>query len=343
MTGEHLLEQMEGLDTELILESYMDPVSISRKRIAPRKLITFMLAATFIFAFAITAMAAVEQEWDVAILNFMGISGSDTTQLSDGTVSIGASDTQAGVTLTATSSIGSRNSAYFRIDTDYEVPKDYDLTSGHIVPEIGWTVWNESKEKPSLGGGSYSCDVDDQGKLYLIVQIMGMEDINKSHVELEIKDFYYYRDYILEKEPINMEDKILLLEGTWNLKWKYSYTTKTVKKHMNKVVQMEGNKTRITKIEVTPLELVVNGKTKFDSKEGRNNFTSLKIDSITLTDGTVITIEANGGGCGTSRSLLWMVRGVYDVEGYVTVESIGRPLDPKEVKSVTIGGVEISL
>lgn len=140
-----------------------------------------------------------------------------------------------------------------------------------------------------------------------------------------------------------MDPQTLVLEGPWNLNWKYSYRTGSVKKHLHKKVKIEGADVNITEIEVTPLEVITKGKATFASEELRRQFTSMDIDCITLTDGTVIWVEANGGGCGTSKNPLEMVRRVYDVEGYATIEVIGQPLNPNEVKSVTIGGVEIEL
>ena len=99
MSGEEMLDLLEYLDEDLIMESagFGGAGRKTRRNMNPKKLVVVLLAATLVLALGVMAVsAAVRHARDRAILDFMGIRDADTTQLEDGTVLIGESDTCSG-------------------------------------------------------------------------------------------------------------------------------------------------------------------------------------------------------------------------------------------------------
>ena len=96
MKGEEMLDLLEYLDEDLIMESagFGETGRKTLRRMNPKKLVVVLLAATLVLALGVMAVSAgVRHARDRAILDFMGIRDADTTQLEDGTVLIGESDT----------------------------------------------------------------------------------------------------------------------------------------------------------------------------------------------------------------------------------------------------------
>lgn len=110
-------------------ESSIENVTpIRRKR---KNLCVFLAAAIMALALSITALASIHNEWDIALIQFMGIQDSNTLQLESGEVQmnvpayyqpkesasvfLGLSPIQ----MTVVSSIGDKNSAYIHIKTAF--------------------------------------------------------------------------------------------------------------------------------------------------------------------------------------------------------------------------------
>lgn len=120
--------------------------TLTRQR--KRKLHLFLAAAVMVLALGITAFATVHNEWDIALVQFMGIQDSSTLQLESGEVQMNipanyqVNDSTATpiltspIQMTVVSSIGDKNSAYIHIKTNYELPKDYSEEADYIVADF---------------------------------------------------------------------------------------------------------------------------------------------------------------------------------------------------------------
>ena len=128
---DRILQNINGVSTILY-----------RKKSKRKKRFLFLIAAVMLVVLGLTAFAAAQNDWDIMLIDFMGISDSDTLQLEGGDVQInktasyektspylddigdlGLVDTP--LQMAAISSIGDKTSAYIRIETDYILPDTF--------------------------------------------------------------------------------------------------------------------------------------------------------------------------------------------------------------------------
>lgn len=321
--------------------------SLKTRKWNRRKLLTFFFAAALIFAFALTAGAAAEHDWDVALVNFMGISDADTVQLPDGNIQIGVSDVCSGmdyssdpagikkdVLLTATSSIGDKNAAYIRFDTNYELPEDFDPERDYVLPEdMDLSVFLKNPEKNVIEStkGSVFTTIEENGKLIFLLYISNCQKLNKSYVSITMGNLYLYHDLDAADSTISEEPE-LLYEGSWSLDWKYSYRSNVKTKKVLKSINVDGTKCFLTHLEVSPLGIRFEG---FANPMHRlSSPTRLDVDCVTFRDGRVLTIGGNSSS--GLKDGIWL-------DGYCGIDILGEVLDVDEIESITIGGCEIQL
>lgn len=120
------------------------------KKCRKKRWLVFSLAAILLLALVLTGIAAVQNDWDVALIDFMGINDVDTLQLKGREVEIykitaykktspyiknienlGLVDTP--IQMTVTTSIGDKYSAYIRIETDYILPETFNPETDYIL------------------------------------------------------------------------------------------------------------------------------------------------------------------------------------------------------------------
>lgn len=316
-----------------------------KKKKSHRKFLTLMLAAVLVIAFALTAGAASEHDWDVALVNFMGISDADTVQLPDGNIQIGVSDVcygvdysknpageQAEIRMIATSSIGDKNAAYIRIDTNYELPEDFDPERDYVLPEdTDISVHRRKNSVTETMRGSTFTTIEEDGKLVLLLYISNCRKINKSYVSIAMENLYVYHDLGINDDS-QTEEPELIYEGSWSLDWKYSYRANVETKRMLRLVELDGVKCYLTHMEVSPLGIRFEG---FVNPLRRvSGAVWLDVDAITFKDGRVLTVGGSSqAGC---KDGIWL-------DGYCGIDVLGEALEVDEIESVTIGGCEISL
>lgn len=337
-------ENAAGEDTEKE-NGIKENKKTGKKKLRPRKLLTFMLAAVFVIAFAMTVGAASGNDWDVAIVNFMGISDADTVQLPDGNIQIGASDLCRGidygfdpagekkaVNITATSSVGDKNAAYIRFDTNYELPDDFDPERDYVLPEdMDLSVYQKKTAvTETMRGSTFTTAVED-GKLILLLYISNCPKINKSYVSITMENLYLYHD-LGTTDDTATEKPELLYEGNWSLDWKYSYRSNIKTKWMLKPVELDGIKCYLTHMEVSPLGIRFEG---FVNPLHRvSGAVWMDVDSVTFKDGRVLAVDGSSqAGC---KDGIWL-------DGYCGIDELGEALDVDEIENITIGGCEISL
>lgn len=350
MSGEEMLDLLEYLDEDLIMESagFGGADRKTRRNMNPKKLVVVLLAAALVLALGVMAVsAAVRHDWDRAILDFMGIRDADTTQLEDGTVLIGESDTCSGrdrltgeqkeITFIASSSIGDKNAAYIRIDTDYEVPEDFDPETDYFMAEDFDLEVTTNYLQGALDRSSVLESQVENGKLFFLLEISGTKNIDRSKVVLNFENLYYYHDLGMGDKD-DAPPKELVFRGSWNLEWKFDYRTVTKKAKMHEKVQVGEAAGYLTTVEITPLGIRIEGRIAFDSWDvPTGKLEAMKIEKITLKDGRAIAITETDS-WGTSRGTYG-----YKFRGYYGVGVLGEPLNPDEVESITTDGKEIKI
>lgn len=314
---------------ELSSDNKNDVIKLENKKYK-KKFLVFILAAAFLLS--MTVFAAEKNEWDIAIVNFMGISNADTVQLKDGVVEIGVSALSSGVTMKAVTSVGDKNSVYIRIDTDYKLPKAFNEKTDYIIPD-NWdiTITNRTMNQNNDHSGSLQY-FNNNGFLSFMMYIGNCSGINKKNVSVSFGDLYLYHDLGAD-ENTKVDHGTLLLKGKWDLSWKYSYRSNVDTYYPMKQVISNGEKCLVTKIEISPL--TIRAESIKNPHIGSTESSKLLINKITLKDGTEIKFnpESTSGGCKNNIFL----------EGYRDVLEMGKAINPAKVFSITIGDTEIKL
>lgn len=315
------------------------------RRLKKRRVLVFALAAVLLISFAVTAGAAVQNDWDVALMNFMGISDTDTVQLEGGEVKIGekavcsgldfsrnASGERKEMTVTAVSSVGDKNSAYIRIDTDYELPKDFNAESDYVLPEED-SICVFAKDPQTCPiettKGAVLTSVNENGRLVFMLYISNCQKLNKSYVSVNFKNLYLHHDL---GETEGRPGKELLYKGSVTLNWKYSYQSNIKSVPVLRVVRFGETPCLVTKMEISPLSVRLEGlKLK---KGGSDRTVWMDIDRIAYKDGTIQEVGGSSqAGC---------KNGIF-LEGFCDISVLQKPLKVQEIASVTVGGVDIKV
>ena len=202
-----------------------------------RKWLLIAVAAVLVLAIGLTSAA--KQEWDIALIEFMGLSNANTLQLEGGEVKIDQSSICSGITFNVVSSIGDKNSAYIRIETDYELPEDYNHETDYILPGDFSKKISDGEDHNTKDYGSTWMYYAEDGKLCFLVSISNCEDLNKSRIQLKIKDLYVHHDL---HNPASDEEEELLVEGVWEFDWTYHYKSNTKEYRMLETFENNGVK-----------------------------------------------------------------------------------------------------
>jgi len=305
-----------------------------------KRLIIWGLAAVLTLALGLTVMAAGEREWDIALVNFMGLSDANTLQLASGMVEINQAQTvlctdyqkvESGeskeVTMTAVSSIGDKNEVYVRIETDYDIPDGFNEETDYILPDDF-----RLEISPNKGYGAQFTSFVEDNKLGFLFEISNCKDVNKAEIALFMKDLYWYHD-LNAKDEDEVKPKELVCQGEWQLKWKYHYKSNTkIKRFLNKSFEADGCTYKLTKVEISPISIRLEA---YRSNRDRDRAHSdMWLQEIRFTDGRILKVE-DAGGSG-------MHNGIF-AHSYIGAKELGETIDPKEVESLVIGGKEIKI
>lgn len=341
--GEMNKEQRERIEEKVLTSIHNSKI----KKFPRHKRLVVLLVATFVLLLGLTGVASSDSEWDIVLTNFMGISDADTLQLESGEVQIGASSVskckdfsesakgiETEIKMIATSSIGDKNCAYIRIDTDYELPKGFDASTDSIMMEdFAYRVSTREShdEKYSKTFASSTMFFSEEGKVGFLVEITDCEAINKSYVSLSFRNLYWHHDLGVDEEDEAYREPELLCEGDWELKWKYSYKSSVKTRRMFKKIQVSGKTYYLTKIELSPIFVRMEAVTKALTLEEYREGLDL-LEEIHYKDGEVIKIEHCSAGGISNRIFL---------ESMVNVMELGQPLQLDNISYLVIGGEKI--
>lgn len=301
-----------------------------------KKRVIFVIAAVFIMIFGVSVYAAKENEWDIMLINFMGISNANTLQLESGIVEINQSckskcidyrndenGKETEIEMTAATSIGDKNEVYIRIETDYVLPEDFNPKTDYILPENH----NLRIEPNKSGFASTFTYFEEDNKLGFLMSISNCQNINKAEITLKMENLYLYHDLgNLDTE----QEKELLCEGAWNLNWKYQYQSNTKTRYMLRPFQADGVTYYLTKVEVSPISIRMEAFRMPWNRDKSHSDTWL--EEIHFTDGTILPI-ADKSGSGMRNGMF--------AESYVGVEVFRDAIISKKVEKVVIRGEDI--
>lgn len=330
------------IEEQILQHINTDSTILYKKKSKHKKRLLFALAAVLLVALSLTGFAAVQNEWDIALVNFMGISNADTLQLEGGDVQINkiaqyektspyldSIETlglvKSPIQITATTSIGDKNSAYIRIETDYTLPETFNPETDYVLP---FNIRTNISPMPN-GYGSEFTYFEEDGKLGFLLSISNCEELNKSDISIEIYDLYLHHD--LNDENSEREEE-LLCAGTWKVDWKYNYRSNTKNYYMLKSIESNFATYYLTRIEVSPISIRMEAFRM--PKDREKPLPGSWLEEIRFEDGTILSIKDESGG--------GLRNGMF-AESYISVREFGNAIDPKTIGSLIICGKEIKL
>lgn len=347
MNGEDLLQQLSDLSPELVMECSdigRETETVPEYRRKPSKRGKAVIGSLVAAALILTACTygAGQLDLDVALANHIGIKTEESAKLGGGLVEINESRTIAAVngltgetedvTLTVTESVGDKNNAYIKVETNIKLPEGCTQNSDDENPD--YVTFNSISVNPEMGHGSDSnfryanVLVDEDGYVYMIVGI-NQEHINKRKVDLSFQDLVYVNGRNGNGDPIINT----VYSGVWNFSWKYCYTSDTIKIRKNETITYHGLDYQIKTIELTPLGIILSGNCSGDPGDDL-----LVIESVSIGD-TTYPIE----NWGFSKNVKDSVFGKNEFTSTCSIEGSGTLIDMKEISKITVGGVEIEL
>ncbi len=338
--GELSLDSRKRIE-ELVIRAVGTDNSVKFKRKPAKRLLIWGLAAVLTMAMGLTVVAARENEWDIELVNFMGLSDANTLQLDSGMVEINQGqtsicmdyqDVETGetkeVTMMAVSSMGDKNEVYVRIETDYELPENFNEETDYILPEDFQLRVNLNK----AGYGAQFTSFVEDNKLGFLLEISNCKEINKAEITVIMEDLYWYHDLNAEEED-EIEPEKLLCKGTWELKWKYHYKSNTItKRYLSKTFEADGCTYKLTKVEISPISIRLEAH-RSEADRHKEHF-DVWLQEIHFTDGRILKVDDVGGS--------GMHNGMY-AHSYIGARELGETIQPKEVKSLIISGEEIKI
>ena len=337
--GELTKEQMSRIEERIIYR---------RKGNSFRKRTVFLLAAALILSLGITAFAAKQKEWDLALIEFMGLNDSSTLQLEGGEVLINIEETsmwtdykenpegkQKEFSITEITSIGDQNSAYLRVTTDYDLPEELNEITDYILPEnnkINITYKNIFGHEKTKTFASTFTAYYEKNKLGFLISIENCKELNKCNVSLEIENLYWYHDLGKYEGTDSGEPEELLAEGVWEINWRYSYKSNVITKRLWKSFDTDEGKIFIKKIEISPLSIRLEAIR--NPKDRDKSWTINMLEEIQYIDGSALQISNIGSG--------GIENGVF-IEEFTNAYYWGEALRPENVKCVKVCGQNIDM
>ena len=313
-----------------------------------RKHRILLLAATLILTLGLTVFAATENEWDIRLIHFMGLNKSEVLQLDGGEVIIREKvssnwrdyrKTPEGeektITITEITSIGDQNSAYIRVNTDYELPEKFDETTDYILPEkhsLNITyknIWG--REKMRTFGSSF-VGFYENGKLGFLISVENCKNLNKCNVQLKMENLYWYHDLGEHWENETSVPEELLCEGEIETRWTFSYKSNVKTKHLFKKIESEEGEYYITKIQISPISIRIEAIR--NPKDRKKAWAGNMLEKICYKDETIIEIQSSSGG--------GVLNGIF-IDEFIKTEEIGRILNPEEIKYLILDGENVDM
>lgn len=305
---------------QMVFEKIHTEKNSKRKTRRTSKKLYVVLAAAVILLLGTMSFAIERYDLDVHMAETLGLSNV-MPLLPDGSIYIGVSDTNAGITLTATETVGDKFNQWIKIETNIPWKEGteyyyFDHTSNHAY----------QTDSIAENGGYVFYSYEDDGMVAFMQNFVQYDAINRSHIELELENLM----------ECNAYGETLYAEGTWTLSWDNYYAANTKAIYPMKLITAENKqgeklKVLIYHVEISPVSIHLNA-IALDPQRRADTHT-LSVESLTLKDGTVISCEnTGGGGCGNGQVL----------DKYISFEEVELK-NLSEVEYITVGGRDIKL
>lgn len=349
MTGEQK-KRVEAYIQAMISEEEIvqSDFSVKRRRFPRKRKSVVFLAAALVLMLGLTVFAAKQNEWDITLIQFMGLNESHVLQLEGGEVVIDKTTTttwkdyarnpegeESRISITGITSIGDKNSAYLKVNTDYELPEEFDETTDYILPEnhsVDIRYRNKFGREEFRTFGSTFTAFYEGGKLGFLVSIENCEELNRCNVKLKIENLYWYHDLGQHEETEDTEPEELLAAGKWETQWRYSYKSNVKTVHKVKRFDTEEGVVFLTKIEISPISIrmeVIRNPIYHDLP-----WTTELLEEIQYEDGSRLKVD--------QYSVGGLLNGIF-IEEFINADYLGDVLRPEEIKSIKVCGQDIDI
>ncbi len=311
----------------------VEKTPVIHKQFPRKKRHIVLLVAAMLMLLGVTAFAVKEKEWDIAIINYMGLNESDIYQLASGEVIINEIPKpigEEGIGIREITSLGDDNCAYIRINTNLKLPEGFDEKTDYILPEndelniFYKNIWGHEVSRPY---GMSLMGIYEDGMIGFLMSIENCKNLNRCHVSFKMEDLYWYHD---RKNPDKSEEKELLCAGIWETEWTYSYRSNV--KTDYRFTHVEGEAEYfLTKIQVSPISVRLEAVR--DIKFRNEEWDEKLLSEIHYKNGECILVEHSSAG---------IKNGIF-IEEFFGMEVLGEVLDCEEIDYFIICGQRVDM
>jgi len=334
--------QQKARMLDAVMEGRKKGATVKMKRKVRWK--TALVAAAALFALTATTVFAVDLGWHEKFMEYFGI-GEGQEALLDGAVDTpGLSVTENGVTFTVWQTITDSHGVYVFLDVtlpdDVTVPEvtdrsflpsdlgfgthriQVDTAGDDIFDQGGWEFLSFEGNTFTVMLSSLRDEAISDGRISLHFEDIGYYDWDKVNAEMDAAEL----DENGHMPPIFLEMTIVI-EGTWDLSWDYTYGDTSKIMLPDETVENAGVEGVIAKIAASPISISVDA--LLDSAS--SDRVALWIDQMVVTfrDGSELVCDASISD--SSYSAMRQDTGEYYF--YYRFDSL---IDPDEIVSVTI-------
>ena len=278
------------------------------------------------------------------LASVLGGTPAQTEILDEMGVPIGASDTSAGVTITADAIIGDT----YSYAVVYSIARDdgQPLAERLEANELGLLPLTFDGADTNVGilggshGSAYFYDADPEDNAVQYVEMMTADvPIEPGTATASFRNLY------LRGEDI--QDKTLLAEGSWKIRFQFRFPDSGVSLDAGQDFQLNGMEATLDAVTISPLSIQVDytvweellwdhqdqvdgQMSEHDREQSYRFFESLPVQ-VNFTDGTVLEVTGAGGGIRPEDGRTVCQKGRVFAE----------ILDLSTVESVTVGGITL--
>lgn len=329
MNKNELTDYFDSVTPNHVQKQKMLRIILNSRKDETRATKRFSLAAAVMVLCVLTATTAlaINLGWSEKLMEYLKPSEEQMDKLS-GAVNIPeAMITKNDVTITIKQTLADSFGIY--VLYEMTVPKDIELNNN--------IQWRDShldvpiERTNGVGIGSESTEILGQtgNKRTVLLHQQFSKPIENGDIELVLYDLGYFE---VTGGPGGNAKFVPLVEGKWDLSWKFNYvdTSKTIE--VNKPLSINGSKDTITKIVISPMSVCAYVK-------GDDIMTSVR-PVVKFKDGSQVTYDKNSKNKAFVYYLIDQDNMIYLNQLYYRFENI---INVDDVQSITIGNVTISI
>lgn len=351
----------------MIPENEVKDVSITRVTTFKKNRKKWVVCALVaVLVFGTLGVTADTDVFNNLLLEHIGVNNKEISELNLGEMNIVTSDTTEGisyakntrgkketVTMMISEAIGDDSTAYFRVDFDMEIPEGivdkirtikYETMSINVYEDEGFS--QESEDYVDVSSKLYF----EEGKIAMVYKIE-TENITEKFFQLQWNNLIM----VQKSDPSKY---VSLFDGAWNATFSFDYEAKEpivlnisekiiIKdaefEHFDGTRVVRESSVSLEKIEINPTTITLYGELDFEPENECPSFILFSIDKITFTDGTVYEYKYTGkDDFKYNCAFQYHAKSTAVVSKNNLFELFGHGVDPDQIESVTINGVDFS-